>query len=216
MSNTSETGKTTSLEKIGYLNSVDKRDHGYLPVYSNLFEPFRFERLCILEIGFNRGRGARMLAEYFSRSYIYCLELFKEEQQKYHDAMPVDISGRIALMQCDQSNDTELVRTLDIIRGSKHYKPFDVVIDDGSHHPDHQLSTFERVWEPLNQGGYYVIEDMHPYYANGRHATVEYFKEQLDQLNKFGDVKNKSLPPHRFEWVMFTPNRIIVRKRIQE
>ena len=157
-----------------------------------------------------------MLAEYFTRSMVYCLELFKDDALKYFEGYPQDIKNRVALLQCDQSDSSSLSQALTIVRTSKHYQPFDVVIDDGSHKPEDQLSSFMTVWPFLNKGGYYVIEDMHPYYENGKHKTVEYFKEQVDQLNKFGDVKNKSLPPHRFEWVMFTPNRIIVRKRIQE
>ena len=39
--------------------------------------------------------------------------------------------------------------------------PFDVIIDDGSHNPVHQLQTFYHLFSNgLNKGGVYVIEDL--------------------------------------------------------
>ena len=37
---------------------------------------------------------------------------------------------------------------------------FDVIIDDGSHLPEHQLATLRHLFPLLKPGGYYVIEDI--------------------------------------------------------
>ena len=204
----------TSIEQLAELNSVDKRQHGYLPVYSFIFEPLRFENLHILEIGFRRGRGARFLAEYFHRSRVYTLDIAADEERKYHDILPQDLKDRILLMQCDQGDKNSLDATMDTIRRKKHYKPFDIVIDDGSHQPAHQILSFETIWPMVNPSGYYVIEDMHPFYKNGAHPTVEYFKKEADKLNKMGDIYNINYPVSEFEWIMFTLNRLVLRKKI--
>jgi len=204
----------TSIEQLAELNSVDKRQHGYLPVYSFIFEPLRFEPLHILEIGFRRGRGARWLAEYFHRSRVYTLDIAAEEERHYLDIFPQDLKDRIILMQCDQGDKSSLDITMDLISRKKHYKPFDIVIDDGSHQPAHQLLSFQTIWPMVNPSGYYVIEDMHPFYENGAHPTVEYFKREADKLNKMGDIYDTSYPVSEFEWIMFTLNRIVLRKKI--
>ena len=217
MSNTKETANEfTSIEEIARLNSVDKQQHGYIPVYSQLFEPIRFSQLSILEIGFRRGRGARFLAEYFHRSRINCLEIDTGFSQAYLDIMPDDIKNRIRLWQCDQSDQASLDLALAYIQGNKYYTPFDIVIDDGSHVPAHQLLSFKTIWPLLPSGAYYVIEDMHPFYENGAHPTVEYFKGEADKLNKMGDIyeTDKKWGDSEFEFIMFTLNRIIVRRKI--
>lgn len=117
-------------------------------------------------------------------------------------------------MQCDQGDKASLDATMDTIRRKKHYKPFDIVIDDGSHQPAHQILSFETIWPMVNPSGYYVIEDMHPFYANGAHPTVEYFKKEADKLNKMGDIYDTKYPVSEFEWIMFTLNRIVLRKKI--
>lgn len=42
--------------------------------------------------------------------------------------------------------------------------PFDIVIDDGSHHPAHQLLTLQELWPVVNVNGVYLVEDLHTNY----------------------------------------------------
>ena len=37
---------------------------------------------------------------------------------------------------------------------------FDLIIDDGSHYPSHQLTTFKKLYKNIAPGGLYIIEDL--------------------------------------------------------
>ncbi len=50
----------------------------------------------------------------------------------------------------------------------------DIVIDDGSHHEDHQRISFETLFPYVKSKGYYVIEDLHFAYHNGSLQESQY------------------------------------------
>lgn len=199
----------TSMEDLARLNSQDQFTHGYMPLYDALFQSIRFECLNILEIGFSRGRGARTLAEYFYRSTVHCLELDYNVALPYYENLPAALKERVRLRPCDQGDKDQLRAFL---RG-KHTNLFNLIIDDGSHDPAHQLSSFEVLWPALVPGGIYVIEDMHPYYKDGGHPTINHFVNQIHLINKKGDIKNDKIETPDIEWVMFPNNRVVLRKR---
>lgn len=43
----------------------------------------------------------------------------------------------------------------------KYPEGFDILLDDGSHIPDHQFTTFVHMWEMIRPGGVLLIEDVH-------------------------------------------------------
>lgn len=205
----------TSIENLAKWNGTDKLDHGYMPLYGALFEPFRFDPVRILEIGFAKGRGARMLAEYFPRGIIHCLDYQRSKVVPYLDnILSKDVKDRIFVWQCDQSQKEDLESAIkDIIRSSKSPNiQFQVIIDDGSHVPEHQILSFETLFPYVMGGGYYAIEDMHLAYVDGQHKTVEYFHSLVNQINTNRHSSNPDISRPDIECIMFTSNRIIVRK----
>lgn len=38
---------------------------------------------------------------------------------------------------------------------------FDILLDDGSHLPEHQFTTFVHLWSAIRPGGVLMIEDVH-------------------------------------------------------
>lgn len=62
--------------------------------------------------------------------------------------------GNIQSFLCDQSNPTQL-RMLASTCG-----PWDLIVDDGSHNPIHQLVSMQTLLPQLNPGGLYIIEDI--------------------------------------------------------
>lgn len=50
---------------------------------------------------------------------------------------------------------------------------FDIILDDGSHIPDNQLTTLLILWGRVKAGGYYIIEDMH---ENSSLLTADRYK----------------------------------------
>ena len=65
----------------------------------------------------------------------------------------LDLSSQCDLYRGDQSNITFLRAFLQDSGGR-----FDIVVDDGSHLPDHQRITFETLWPTVVSGGLYIIE----------------------------------------------------------
>ena len=69
--------------------------------------------------------------------------------------------------------------------------PVDILIDDGSHHCSHQITTLQKVWPHITQGGVYLCEDTHtnywPEYGGGmtNHTTfLNYSKLITDTMNR--------------------------------
>jgi hypothetical protein len=205
----SKTGdRYTSMTQLARINSQDQVEHGYMPLYETLFESMRFDGLNILEIGFSRGRGSRTLAEYFHHSNIHSLELDYKEALPYYEKFPESLKERIKLYSCDQGNKEQLTS---FIRG-KYTSSFHIVLDDGSHNPEHQLLSWQTLWPTVTHGGLYVIEDLHPYYKEGQHQTINYFLNVIHEINKKGKIK-EDLPTPDIEWVMFPNNRVVLRKK---
>jgi hypothetical protein len=70
--------------------------------------------------------------------------------------------------------------------------PVDVVIEDGGHHPEQQIATFDVFFPLIKPGGVFLIEDLHtsywPQYSGGLHRPgtfMEYAKPLTDKLNAY-------------------------------
>lgn len=102
--------------------------------------------------------------------------------------------GKVKCVSVDQGNEKELD---DFV---KEHAKRDVLFinDDGSHIPDHQVLTFNKLFPLLQEGGIYFLEDIETsYWTRGnlydmytlqygfRHpsSVVERFKDALDVLN---------------------------------
>src|SRR6185369_12925099 len=67
------------------------------------------------------------------------------------DIVQTDIKGTFCL---DQGNPAQLTHV-----GSK-YGPFDLIVDDGSHDPHHQVLGLQILSPYLTEDGLYIIEDV--------------------------------------------------------
>lgn len=164
---------TNSLTAIANEEGTDKgtigpvegwHAHNYTDVYDAYLHPLRHEPITLLEIGLGvrgpnwrariaRGRNAqggasmRMWYRYFTQARILGL-----------DANPAGFldNDRIQTGVVDQSHP-------EAIRGflaDRQIDRLDVVIDDGSHRPDHQQISFSTLFPYVAPGGLYFIEDL--------------------------------------------------------
>lgn len=176
-------GKDLYLLALKY--GTDKRGHGYIKTYEQLFKPIRNNKLNILEIGvggFNNpnkgGSSLRMWKEYFKKSIIYSIDI--------HDKSKLE-ENRIKIFKGSQ-NDSSFLRNIETQIG-----PIDIIIDDGSHISEHILTSFNTLFPLLKQGGLYIIEDTHTSYLpqfggeykylNNNRTSMGYFKDLTDGLN---------------------------------
>lgn len=139
--------KGNPLEQLGEKYEPTKRWVGYLPYYWMHFRDIRFDVRNVCEIGVQSDRSVRMWEEFFPNATIYGLDI--DEKCKEIEG------GRVKIFIGDQSNTDFLNSVLASIDGK-----LDIVIDDGSHVAEHQLSTFETIFPAMSTHGIYSIEDI--------------------------------------------------------
>lgn len=141
-----------SLTDLAVRYGTDKWGrHRYTPHYERHLRHLRNRSFTLLEIGiggYSRagqgGASLRMWKDYFRKAQIIGLDI---EDKSFV------IQKRIQAYRGSQIDET-LLRT--IVDSSTNLK---VVIDDGSHRPEHIRRTFELVFPLLPTGAVYAIED---------------------------------------------------------
>jgi hypothetical protein len=117
------------LEELGEKYKPTKRLHDYLVYYWLHFRDIRLNVRRVLEIGIQTDRSMRMWEEFFPNAMIFGLDIDPQCKQFEGSRRRVFIG--------DQSDETLLRSVVDEAGGS-----LDIIIDDGSHHVEHQLKTF--------------------------------------------------------------------------
>ena len=159
--------------------SVDKWSH-YIDVYDHHFRSFQDRKITLLEIGVQGGGSLAMYQKYFHNVNLIGIDIDEKCSHFRKHGIAVHIG--------DQA-DPEFIKNVAAIEG-----PFDIIIDDGGHMM-HQITTsFQYLFPHLNNGGLYVIEDLHAAYwpeFDGQPANVRgepptaiaYLKDLVDGLN---------------------------------
>jgi len=142
---------TNTLQEIGRKFGTDKSQHSYkgvtyLHIYDRYFNNIRHNVKSILEIGVKDGRSLRMWQEYFPNAFIYGMDI--DPASKGHE------DGRIKIIIGDQNDDEDLQRVKDEIGMC------DIILDDGSHITQHQIRSFNVLYDSVMKGGFYVVEDL--------------------------------------------------------
>jgi hypothetical protein len=170
--------------------------HGYHHFYESVLGPLRHTpNLRLLEIGVDRGESMLMWLRYFTQlapngvqgldscSGLRCSDIRENITKKCTSAK---ISGceRLRLFFGDQSDEAFLKHVVAegagiamgaITEGETRdweSEGWDIVIDDGSHIPRHQLLSFSVLFPCVRPGGMYVIEDIESSYWDGPRAGI--------------------------------------------
>jgi hypothetical protein len=188
--------------------------HWYTQHYQRYFEPLKNKRMNVLEIGVGGydspdlgGASLHMWRAYFRNSRIVGIDLYDKS----------GLSGRrIDVRQCDQTDSEALLRL------SKEYGGFDIIIDDGSHLNEHVIKTFKVLFPLMRQNGIYVVEDTQTAYwptwgggINNPQNSMEFFKSLADGLNHV-EYPRADYVPNYFDQniveIAFLHNLIFIRK----
>ena len=172
-----------SLDIIGLRAGTDKasRVHNYLQFYETFFAGMRPKAIRLLEIGILNGASLKVWEEYFPNATIIGADINTDTRRFETARTKVEI--------IDQSN------AQDMIDLAVRHGPFDIIIEDGSHLWEHQITSLKLLFPFVRVGGFYVVEDLHSNYGDNvpiyqRQATiscVEYLKKLLDY--KIADEK---------------------------
>ena len=192
------------LSKLALLYGTDKQiGHHYIQHYQRHFEPLRRKELNILEIGIGGyiqtkagGNSLRMWKAYFPKSRIFGIDIY---DKKHHD------EKRIKTFQGSQADTDFLKRVVDEIGR------VDIIIDDGSHHNDHVITSFKFLFPLLADKGIYVVEDTQTSYWGSKvqdmdyggssdltapHTSMNYLKSLVDGLNHEEFIMDDYVPTY--------------------
>jgi Methyltransferase domain len=173
----------TSLDTIALRHGTDKASncHGFTAIYEPLFAPFRFEPITLLEIGVLAGASVRTWGEYFPAATIIGIDI--RPSALAHE------SDRVSILIGDQADREFLLTAAE--RG-----PFQIIIDDGAHMPEEQITSLLTLWPYVAPGGIYAVEDIHTSYLEledgkwhrlgrlGEGTMVERLKDIIDDVNQ--------------------------------
>lgn len=143
---------------------------GYDRVYTKYLSHKQHQRLNILEIGFLRGYGVLAWQRYFKQSRIYSVDI----QMPRH--LLAEYLSQCAMYNVCKSHLHEFDSTDPAGWLAVRKDWFDVIIDDGHHHPDNQIQTLDCAWNHLKSGGLYFIEDISRRYGD------DHFERLADKL----------------------------------
>lgn len=152
-----------SLHEIALETRTDKEGaHFYADAYERHFAHLRDRAFTLLEIGVGGyadpdrgGESLRMWKEFFPRARIVGIDIH---------AKTGIAEDRITILQGDQGDPAFLD---DVAR---RYGPFEIVIDDGSHVCAHVITSFQRLFGYVTEGGIYAIEDLQTSYWSRKYG----------------------------------------------
>lgn len=185
---------TESLDKLSKKYCLDKNIssgcHNYIPGYAQLFDGIREKTRTVLEIGigsvengqmsgvvpygYKTGNSLKCWSEYFSNAHIYGIDIYQHKELD---------TERIHTIVADQSNQKDLKMIIDKIGTT-----VNVIIDDGSHDPNHQVFSFMYLYRYLSSNGIYVIEDINPEYIDAFRSLSVFPTEFADFIRSNFEV----------------------------
>lgn len=161
-----------SLTELANLYGTDKGTtgpspgwggHNYTDIYEAYLGRYRQKPVSLLEIGLGvtgarctspivhgrntGGASLKMWHDYFPEAKIYGIDI---NECRYLE------NSRIRTFVADQGRVEDLDAFVEAAGGTD----FDIIIDDGSHLPDHQQISLSYFFRKLKSGGLYFIEDL--------------------------------------------------------
>lgn len=141
------------LTQLAIKHGTDKWGlHFYTPIYHAFFRHLRDKPVRLLEIGVGGygmasygGASLAMWADYFPQGYIVGIDLAEKR---------LSLGPRVQTMRGSQADPSFLAQV------DQEHGPFDIIIDDGSHVPQHVATSFNFLFPKLRDPGLYVIEDV--------------------------------------------------------
>jgi hypothetical protein len=126
---------------------MHKWEH-YFDIYDRFLSPMRSSNPVILEIGVQLGGSCEMWRDYFGpAAHIFGIDINPEARQQEDIVTQVFIGDQ---------QDRGFLRAVLRETGTP-----DVVIDDGGHSANQQITAFEELYPALSERGLYFVEDTH-------------------------------------------------------
>ncbi|WP_313137795.1 class I SAM-dependent methyltransferase [Paracoccus jeotgali] len=165
-----------------------KMDH-YLDIYPRLLGHLQGRDLRFLEIGIYKGGSMPMWQGYFGPG----------AHLVFADIDPAcrDLALPGTHVEIGDQADPAFLR--DLVAG---HGPFDLILDDGGHKTDQQITSFRHLFPHLRPGGIYVVEDTHTSYwpgfdgGYGKRSFIGYAKWLIDRMHSWYTDEDEIFPFH--------------------
>ena len=150
----------------------------YLNEYEDKLKQYQKSPIKFFEIGILNGGSLEIFSKYFSNAELILGCDIDPKCKELHFDQP-----NIKLVIGDVNN--EIIKSK-IIKYSK----FDIILDDGSHNSDDIIKTFFNYFNHLNDGGLYIIEDLHCSYWREYKGGLFFPISSINFLKKLVDIIN--------------------------
>lgn len=151
--------------------------HSYGELYDTLFATYRDTATRMLEIGVFSGASAQVWTEYFPHVHVDGIDITLSKVRFGKE------NPRITFYEMDGTTE----ETRDAFAG----KIYDIIIDDGSHLPHHQIESFRLFASLLAPGGVYVIEDIDGGYADKVREETFKIAQEYGLRTEWYDLRKK-------------------------
>jgi hypothetical protein len=103
-----------------------------------------------------------------------------------------------------------------------------MIVDDGGHKMEQQITSFKSLWSCLNDGGLYIVEDTHtsywPGFGGGGHKApgsfIEFAKDLIDKMHSWYTEDDIGFPLHQFAReigsVQFYDSLVVISKELKQ
>ncbi|MGA2552808.1 MAG: class I SAM-dependent methyltransferase [Burkholderiaceae bacterium] len=164
----------------------------YFGIYERVLGTKRALPMRILEIGVYKGSSLNLWRSYFSHRDTVIVGVDIEPGCMQFNAPERGISVRIG-SQTDGAFLGEV---------NREFGPFDLIIDDGSHHSAHIIASFNILFaEALKESGIYFVEDLH----------ANYWPNWRDSEKSFLDLCKELIELMHAHYVEVIPDQVFVR-----
>jgi hypothetical protein len=119
----------------------------YFEIYERYFRKFVGTKCTYLEIGVQKGGGLQIMQEYLGDAA---------------RVIGIDIDPLCAALR-EEGKEVYIGSQLDrdfLAQVADNCGPFDIIIDDGGHLGDQQITSFLTLFPSLKEGGVYLVEDL--------------------------------------------------------
>ena len=147
--------------------NTSKPGGNYRNFLDDLFSKIKLNTKTILEIGISEGGGLLAMRDYFENSLLWGVDIDKDtfiEDER--------------IQKCDWVDQLKLET---LVKNAKFFSTkFDLIVDDGWHHPESQINSLIAYLPYLNVGGTYILEDI---VHNQYYKYFLIIKESLEKRN---------------------------------
>lgn len=177
--------KSNFLEIFNKVKFRSLKHSNYFEIYDELFQKYKGKKITFVEIGVTNGGSLMMWREYFKEANIIGID-FNPSAKKWEE-------HGFKIFIGDQS-DPKFWRDFFSKVGK-----IDILIDDGGHTNQQQISTFHSCYENINDNGIILFEDTHCSYLKefgnpSKYSFINFCYYLVDIMNK--KIIHQKIPPY--------------------